>query len=578
MWSLGAVLYHILCGIPPYTGRAEDRGVQMLRIIMETEADFNVLRRAGVSESGIDFVARLLNRDPFARPTEKECFQHPWIADVPDVDEYEDDDILTDPREGLSVIGEDAEEELDASHLSIQDDPAYTYAAVGDESSSNEALVKRPRIEHIPTDIRYPSLPQIESFQDGQVLAEQQARRLFGEIDASALRSSHALGYTGSWNGAEYEIGGFSSSGESAGDAHSVYSIMSLPPQPLGGIAPSLMGAENLVGRLNMNSSHPLLHTQARPVNEIAERQINPATPTGSAITGGTPMDENRVPSSDDAVDTTPKAHKPSRHIEAELPETASEGSSINSAQLNRQDSAVPPDRASKAEIDVELATTLDAQTGQAILEQLRTAEIEASEPIVHQPVGPFILPSLPATEFAKPPKILGRLRSIPGSIFDVCLRLENRMTSWGRGPEATIRYPDPMDVRVPAYALEITFWAPGLERKIAEGQNWLEVPGVMAVLSTKTRNCIWVNGKELRKGGPEGIQFGKLYSGDIITIYRHKEKYLQLQCEFYHGESAQPRPAQEPEFVVRQALVGKTHGAANRLPVQTIRVKETEK
>lgn len=574
MWSLGAVLYHILCGIPPYSGRAEDRGVQMLRSIMETEADYDVLRRAGVSESGIDFVARLLNRDPFARPTEKDCFQHPWIADVPDVDEYEDDDILADPREGLSVIGEDAEEELDASQLSIHDDPAYTYGADAEESSSNEALAKRPRIEHIPTDIRYPSLPQIESFQDGQALAEQQARRLFGEINASALRSSHALGHTGSWNGAEFEIEGLTSSGESMSDEHSVYSIMSLPPQPFGGTAPSLMGAENLVGQLNMNSSHPLLHPQTGPINDITERQNNPGTPTASANAGGNSNHEGRVPSSDNAVDTTPKARMPSRRIEAELPDTASERSSINSGQLSRQGSAAPPDRASKADFDVELATTLDAQTGQAILEQLRTADIEASEPIVHQPDGPFLAPILPATEFAKPPKILGRLKSVPGSIFDVNIRLENRMTSWGRGPEATIRHPDRMDVRIPAYALEITFWAPGLERKIAEGQDWLEVEGVMAVLSTKTRKCIWVNGKELRKGGPEGLQFGKLYSGDVITVYQHKEQYLQLQCEFYHGESKQPRPAQEPEFVVRQALVGKSDGSANRLPIRADRKK----
>ena len=69
MWSLGAVLFHILSGVPPFSGRAEDRGVQMLRTIMTSEADFDALRTAGVSESGIDFVAQLLNRDPFSRPT-----------------------------------------------------------------------------------------------------------------------------------------------------------------------------------------------------------------------------------------------------------------------------------------------------------------------------------------------------------------------------------------------------------------------------------------------------------------------------------------------------------------------------
>lgn len=142
MWSLGAVLYHILSGVPPYSGRAEDRGVAMLRSIMESEADFDILRREGVSESGIHFVSQLLNRDPFSRPTEKQCFQHPWIAEVQDVDEYEDDDIKEDTRDALSVIGE-AEEELDASQLSIHEETAYKYAPGGEESSSNEALAKK---------------------------------------------------------------------------------------------------------------------------------------------------------------------------------------------------------------------------------------------------------------------------------------------------------------------------------------------------------------------------------------------------------------------------------------------------
>lgn len=550
----------------------------MLQTIMETEADFNIMHQAGVSESGINFVSQLLNRDPFFRPTEKECFQHPWIANVPDVDEYEDDDILADGRECLSVIGEDVEEELDASQLSIHD-PEFTYGIEAEESSSNEVLAKRPRIENIPTDVRYPSLPQIESFQDGQMLAEHHARRLFGEVDPAALRSSHALGDTASWDGDMFDEE-FASSGESRGDERSVYSVMSLPEQLFGGAAPSLMDAENLVGRLNVNSTHPMLHPQpqAGPVNEITTQQISPGNPKESAKAGSTPTSHDDVPSNGNDVDTNPKAPKDPRRIGMDLPDTASEGSSGIGGHVSRQDVDPAQESAPSADIDIELATTLDAQTGQAILDQLRSAELEVTQPIVHQPVGPFIRGDLPAPEFATPPKVLGRLKSVPGSIFDLNIRLENRMTSWGRGPEASIRHADCMDARIPAYALEITFWAPGLERKIAEGQDWLQVPGVMTVLSTKTRKCIWVNGKELRRGGPDGLQFGKLYSGDIITIYQHREEYLQLRCEFYHGDSAQPRPAQESEFVVRQALVGMSDGASNRLPLRPPQVKEGEK
>lgn len=557
MWSLGAVLYHVLCGMPPYSGRAEDRGVQMLRSIMESEADFDVLRHAGVSESGINFVAQLLNRDPFCRPTEKECFQHPWISEVPDVDEYPDDDILPEPHEGLSVIGE-AEEELDASQLSIRDEQAYTYGEA-EEGSSNEALAKKPRISYVASDIRYPSLPKIESFQDGQVVAEHQARRLFGEVNPSALRSSHALGNPGSWNGDEFDIEGFDSSGESISDERSVYSIISLPEHPFGGTAPSLMGAENLVGRLNMNSSHPFLHPQAGPVNVNSTRQTSPGQKDPTMA--GSMCRENR--SSSDNVDTTPKAppRQQRRRIEQYVPSTASEHSSVNADEETPYDPASPPYIPGSnfdPQFDPELATTLDAQTGQAIMDQLSSAEIDASEPIVHQPDPTTIPPSLPTEEFTKPPKLLGRMRSTPGSIFDLNIRLDKRMTSWGRGPAATYRHPDPMDVRIPAYAIEITFWVQGLELQIARGKDWTEIPGVTAILSTKARKGIWVNGIELHKAGPEEMQYGNLYNGDVITIYRHKDAFLNLQCEFYHGESAQSRPAHEAGFVVCKAPLAK--------------------
>ncbi|OQE26868.1 hypothetical protein PENSTE_c005G01772 [Penicillium steckii] len=564
MWSLGAVLYHVLSGVPPYSGRAEDRGQQMLRCIMETEADYDILRQEGISESGIDFVSQLLNRDPFSRPTEKDCFLHPWISEVADVDEYEDDDILADVREGLSVIGED--EELDASQLSLSDDRAYIHNGEGDGSSSSEALAKRPRIEQIPADIKYPSLPNIQSFQDGQVVAEHQARRLFGEVTSSALRSSYALGQTGSWTGDDLVAEGFASSGESMSDERSVYSIISLPENPFGGTAPSLMGAENLVGRLNMNSSHPLLPPSG-PVTESSTRQTTPGEQREPINPGNTPR-EGQANASSDNLDITPRPTKLSRRIDLELPETASERSSDGSTPVSRRGST-KPGPSTGASFDAELATTLDAQTGQAILdaqlqEQLQATE-EPSDPIVHRPDTPI---SMPGNEFAKPAKPLGRLKSAAGSIFDVNIRLENRLTSWGRGPNATVRHEDRMDVRIPAYALEITFWAPKIECMIAEGQDWLEVPGVTALLSTKARKCIWVNGVELRKSGAEGFQYGKLYSGDVITVYKHNGQYLDLRCEFFHGESVQNRPIHEKGFVVRQALVHKSNEATNRMPV----------
>ncbi|KAH8429690.1 serine/threonine-protein kinase [Aspergillus melleus] len=562
MWSFGAVLYHVLAGTPPYIGRGDDRGAQMLRNIMTSEADFDLLLKEDVSVAGVDFVARLLNRVPQDRPKERECFQHRWIADVPDVDEYEDDDGQYSGAEMLSDIGEDLEDELDASQLSIHDDED---AEDPEEEDGDLAQSKRPRIEEPSTDIRYPSLPNIESVKEPQAGDDSTPRRLFGEINRSALQSSHALGadpadFEGDDNFSIHDF--ISSAGESIiSDGKSLNSVLSLPDNPIAGSAPSLMGAENLVGQLNMNSTwHPGTSTNRPPAVGA------PAQPASNRPIAN---DVSEAPGFAGEGDDTPKASKFSRRIELPIPDTASERSSPETVAQNTKGSPGGSQSASDEIFDIELTNTIDAQTGQQLPDlQERKDRDPSSEPIPeHALTG---IPRVIIQPHQERP-LLGKLTSLPGSIFDLTIRLEDRMTSWGRGPQATVCHPDPMDTRIPAYALEVTFWAPAIENRIAAGQAWTTVPNVMAILSTKTRKCIWVNGTELRRGsegnsGREAFNFGKLYTGDVITIYQHRNKFLRFECEFYHGDSACRRPDNERGFTVRKVLMPK-EVATNQQP-----------
>ncbi|EAW14223.1 serine/threonine-protein kinase [Aspergillus clavatus NRRL 1] len=573
MWSFGAVLFHILCGIPPYTGRGDDRGAQMLRTIMTTEPDYDLLRREGISEAGIDFVARLLNRDPHSRPKEAECFRHPWIRDVVDVDEYDDYEGDVQPAQmgALSDIGEDLEDELDASQISLNEPEAE---GASDESH-DLAQSKRPRIDYPPAEIHYPSLPLIESFKNVRPVAESTPRRLFGEITSSALRSSNVLGASiDVFDGDDLSVHDFvSSTGESIiSDGNSLNSILSLPDNPFSGSAPSLMGAENLVGQLNMNSWHPGTSTHAPPV------VVTPALKTSTVEQTTEQVRRSETRTGAPFNDATPKASKFSRRIELPLPDTASERSS---EEATRENTAAPCDdpEAGAGEIfDIELAVTIDARTGRQVS---RPPETSTTNDISDAPrdEAPVQVPQqISLHRHHSPRPLLGKLATLPGSIFDLTICLEDRMTSWGRGPQATICHPDPMDTRIPAYALEVTFWAPAIESQIAAGRDWMTVPGVMAILSTKTRKCIWVNDTELRRGSDgdgsrEGFHFGKLYSGDIITVYKNRNKFLKLQCEFYHGDSARSRPDEEKGFLVRKVLMAKEGGATNRQPLR----KDTE-
>lgn len=567
IWSFGAVLYHILSGSPPYMGSAEDRGSKMLRLIMTTDPDYDLLRQVGVSEAGVDFISRLLNRDPHSRPNERECFQHPWITNVADVDEYEDDDIV-DTKFGaaLSDIGEDVEDELDPSQLSIDDG-----AEEPDSVDANDlAQSKRPRIDDPPADIRYPSLPNLDTSKNDQPGPETTPKRLFGEITPAAHASSHALGASmEAYDGDDFNVRDFSSSaGESMiSDASSLNSIVSLPEFPFSGSAPSLMGAENLIRQLRMSSSQPDISTGV----ETPTKRISPADRHEAPTGGNVPTVDRASPSK-----STPRTSRFSRRIELPLPETTSNNfsngskpASIKNGHRESPTKSPAVSAAAAAAVDDDLAVTLDARTGK---------EISVPTAPESQPQSDIIPPELSIPRTIPPPRsrknrpLLGKLTSLPGSIFDLTIRLEDRMTSWGRGPLATVCYPDPLDTRIPAYALEVTFWTPAIEARIAAGDDWMAIPGVMAILSTKTRNCIWVNDTELRRGdenGRPGLQFGKLYTGDIITVYKQRNKFLKLQCEFYHGDSACPRPDHEKGFLVRKVLKSKEHTNANRQPVQ---------
>ncbi|KAL2808564.1 kinase-like domain-containing protein [Aspergillus granulosus] len=545
MYSLGAVLYHILAGVPPYTGRGDDRGTQMLRTIMTTEPNYNILRSAGVSEAGVDFVSKLLNRDPLLRPKERECLEHPWIIDVPDLDEYEDD-MISSSSDGLSDIGEDAEE-LDASQLSLEENPDFEAELA--QHDSDLAQSKRPRIESPTGDIRYPSLPNIEISQDPQQSAP---RRLFGEIASSALRSSHALGDgMDAFEDRNFSDHNFvSSTGESMiSDGMSFNSVLSLPENSVAGSALSLLGAENLVRQLNMNSWHP--GTSSNPL--LSTETPNPRPSKHAAAVDD--EDQRQVQRLD--FDITPRATKFNRRIELPIPDTASERSSSDDSAARHMTTTDNQSSTSAGEIfDIELANTMDAKTGLPLPDDAERLGFQPpTDP--NQIGGPVVIPELLISP-GETRRLYGKLTTVPGSIFELTLPLESRMTSWGRGPQASICYPDPMDARVPAYALEVTFWTSGIESRIASGQDWMTAPGLMSILSTKTRKCIWVNDTELRKGPDGGGHYGKLYTGDIITIYRGRNRFLKFRCEFYLGDSARERPEHEKGFSVRKFLMSK--------------------
>ena len=68
MWSLGVVLYILLCGFPPF-----DDGEY-------ADVEFPDSHWSDISSSAKDLIRQLLVINDKARPTAKEALQHEWIA------------------------------------------------------------------------------------------------------------------------------------------------------------------------------------------------------------------------------------------------------------------------------------------------------------------------------------------------------------------------------------------------------------------------------------------------------------------------------------------------------------------
>eukprot|EP00475_Leptophrys_vorax_P023821 TRINITY_DN32785_c0_g1_i1.p1 TRINITY_DN32785_c0_g1~~TRINITY_DN32785_c0_g1_i1.p1 ORF type:complete len:521 (-),score=42.17 TRINITY_DN32785_c0_g1_i1:344-1906(-) len=76
MWSLGVILYILLCGYPPFHA-LNNRAKQQL--ILNASFDFDEYTWKSISQSAKQLVTSLLTVDPSKRPTAAELLLHPWV-------------------------------------------------------------------------------------------------------------------------------------------------------------------------------------------------------------------------------------------------------------------------------------------------------------------------------------------------------------------------------------------------------------------------------------------------------------------------------------------------------------------
>jgi serine/threonine protein kinase len=292
IWSLAGVLFYTLCASPPYPAQNGTSYLDLLNQIMTKALDIRPLQLHNVSDQCIRFIKSMLNVRPEYRATVIDLEKSSWFTGIDSQqDSYDEDDEVDMIRAGY-----DSELEEGASQLSIKERGGLE---VGDSQQNVSDL----------TDIQQPENPS--SFDTSQSNGNESYGfmananlgngKLFGEIDVSALGSSGAIPYehlpvprTVRTLGNTFSILRGTDAEAESERLNLAGSWAVMPPPPLlsdteknseleecdyrEARSSSLMGAESLVGQLNMESPSATSSSYGGVPIETATETGNTAT------------------------------------------------------------------------------------------------------------------------------------------------------------------------------------------------------------------------------------------------------------------------------------------------------------
>jgi len=79
MWSVGVILYILLCGFPPFFA---DTSTELFKKIIDVKYDFDDPAWDDVSDAPKDIIRHLLVKEPSERITAKQLLDHPWVKGI----------------------------------------------------------------------------------------------------------------------------------------------------------------------------------------------------------------------------------------------------------------------------------------------------------------------------------------------------------------------------------------------------------------------------------------------------------------------------------------------------------------
>ncbi|KAI5294520.1 hypothetical protein KEM52_003831 [Ascosphaera acerosa] len=554
IWSYAAVMFHLLTGRPPFAPTAADRqGAAMLRKIMTTDPNWHLLEDIGASQLARDFLQTVIRRFPEERPSDYAIISLAWLQSVDSETDYQQFvDKADQARQRLGKLVPRADEH----HFGFDERGEYCDEARWKRRQDRE----RHWLQEFAQKHGFSRAAYIRFEKD--LMAKHLEEPVDGNDQSLGSGSAAHSSKAPPSEGGDPPVAVFSDEIPQEPVQHDdvpqppVDQEAQAPQTPAKSVKRQRL--EDFARSIAITASLSLKHWDpdwgARP--SLDERNV---FAHGIRIAGGngrepTPATSprKRNPSSGDlGYDRPIKSARTDYNNRAEnaRPDARSGTETSNGRGKRRDVSGRRPPEVRLAEISPHEREPSSDELQPATSTVL---QVSAGHP---NPFG--ALERRAQTRALRAPYVeLGKLVPVQGSFYPYPVSLHERLTSWGRGLNASIQYPDPYDHRVPKYALEVAFWAPRIEEEIANGVNWKTVPRICTILGTQASGSIYVNGVELRKENKQGTArcFGKIYSGDIITIYKDKTCFLAFRCVLFHGEGRMKRPVRERPFRILEA------------------------
>lgn len=621
IWSLAGVLFFALCGSPPYPVKNGISYQELLNIIMTKALDIRPLQEVGVSDHGIRFIRQMLHVRPEHRATIEELESSPWLTGAPERSEemsIDDEDEVDMIQSGLT----DPELEEGASQLTIH---PRNHEKYDDDTPFASDLAEMQHLE-IPNSFST-SMGDSNGSKSYEFTQNPTNGRLFGEVDSSAIRLDQLpipnhrerRPELSSDSPAPYFQSEIVNDSTKIQPLHGLGSeIMALmaqqrPQNPAiklpaednqVNISGSLMGAESMVGHLNMHSPSAVTPPPASPSQGLSLRRPHEEITEDDHSWLPTDLPAKRLRKSIREIDmlapqqlfwdpkdkSTHHNNYPQMTLSEfntiqELARTKGElfehghrtfDTTIHSFFNSRSPSADPETIRAQSE------PTKDGEGRRKLMKRderkLSDGSVEAVEtgrlgskdrslaatahgsnqpsPRETEASGDEINHGVVGNDFQPPKRILGKFIATHDSCLPtINLNITETITSWGRGYKNTICYSNRAEARVPKYGFKIFGFKPTDEWVSAPPGPSFDTNDLAFYISTKASCGIVVNNIDVPSYDPQNPEspskyWGELRHGDTITVWQHdmdKNQFTKFRFECYHGLSKEPRQAHEP-------------------------------